>query len=210
MSYPNSGESQSGDQASDQWGQAGQWGSPPQHWGQQDPGGQPHGQPSGASAGWQHQAGWQQQWQQPSPGQSPSASFGQTSGGHQPPPRDRQTADANPFRAAFDFGFNHYVTPGLVKIIYVLAVILAVIWWIGGAIMTFVMGGAVNSASSEIYGNSGGSGGTGFIVLGVLDLLLGWIPALLWLLFIRIILEASMALVRLATDMRSLRHNAGA
>ena len=40
-------------------------------------------------------------------------------------------------------------------------------------------------------------------------LLLGWIPALLWLLFVRIVLEASLALVRVADDTRHIRDKVG-
>jgi hypothetical protein len=102
----------------------------------------------------------------------------------QPQQRQRSISDANPLRAAFDFRFTTYATPGLVKIIYILAAILAGIWWIGGALAYLLAGGPV---------------------IGIVWLLLGWIPALLWMLFVRIILEASLALVRVADDTRSIR-----
>lgn len=203
MSQQNPGGNQPNESSSQEhggWGQSGQWGSS----GQQHPGAQPHGQPSGPSTD------WQQQWQhQPSPnapyGPPPGGppGSGQTGGyGPQQPPR--AIADANPFRAAFDFSFGSYATPGLVKIIYVLAVILAAIWWIGGTIMTFIMGAAIMSVGDP-YGDSGSAAG---VVLGLFWLLLGWIPALLWLLLVRIALESSIALVRVADDMRHLRQSA--
>jgi hypothetical protein len=219
---PDGNESQSDEstasQPADQWRQPGQWGSSTPDWGQQHSTTQPVGQPPGSSAESWHQPDPSQGWQHApasAPQPQPGGFFGQSPGGYggphgQPPPPQqpspgiRRIADANPFRAAFDFGFNSYATPGLVKIIYVLATILAVIWWIGGTIMTFITGAAITS-----LGNPYGGGGAGGIVLGVFALLLGWIPALLWLLLVRIVLEASTALVRLADDMRRFRQNAG-
>lgn len=113
----------------------------------------------------------------------------------QQPQPQRRFSDANPLRAAFDFGFNSYATPGLVKIIYVLALIMAALWWLGGGLGALIAGIAAR--------NLGGGGGT--VALGVVGLLLGWIPALLWLLFVRIVLEASLALVRVADDARHIR-----
>ncbi|QGN34675.1 DUF4282 domain-containing protein [Microlunatus sp. Gsoil 973] len=107
----------------------------------------------------------------------------------------RRISDANPLRAAFDFGFNSYATPGLVKIIYVLALIVAALWWIGGGLTGLIAGVAAR----------GLGGGDGSVALGIIALLLGWIPALLWLLFVRIVLEASLALVRVADDARHIR-----
>jgi len=107
----------------------------------------------------------------------------------------KRFSDANPLRAAFDFRFDSYATPGLVKIIYILAAIIAGLWWIGGGLTALIAGMAASH-----YGGGGGS-----LVLGILGLLLGWIPALLWLLFVRIILEASLALVRIADDARNIR-----
>jgi hypothetical protein len=133
----------------------------------------------------------------------PTAPTGPTGGGtpysswqpQQPQQPQHRISDANPLRAAFDFGFNSYATPGLVKIIYVLALIVAALWWIGGGLTVLIAGVAARSLG----------GGDGSVALGVIALLLGWIPALLWLLFVRIVLEASLALVRVADDARHIR-----
>lgn len=163
------------------------------------------GYPTGQSFGSYPQGqGYQQ-------GQDPAVGFGQQQPGpvgypgwQQPAsgPADRKFDDANPLRAAFDFGFNRYATPGLVKIIYVLAVVIAAVWWIGGTITTFVLGAAVSDLGRMTTGSGGGGGG---IVLGIVSLLLGWIPALLWVLLVRVVLEAAMALVRVAEDARGIR-----
>lgn len=210
MSQQNSGENQPSNPSTPpgQW-PSGQWGSSAPDRGQQSSGPQPHGQPSAPSADW-GTGDWQQQWQQQPATAGPNPPYGAPPGGQSGygppgPPPHRSVSDANPFRAAFDFTFDSYATPGLVKIIYVLAVILAAIWWIGGTIMSFITGAAITSLGDP-YGESGGAGG---VVLGIFWLLLGWIPALLWLLLVRIMLEASIALVRVADDIRHLRQSAG-
>jgi len=163
---------------------------PDQHQSQPGPGNpyaDPYAKPPtaptrGSSFGtWQHQA---QPQTHPKPDRSPQQTL--------PPQR---FADANPLRAAFDFRFNSYATPGLVKIIYVLAAIIAGLWWIGGGLTALIAGIAAVHYSGKY----------GMRVLAVLGLLLGWIPSLLWLLFVRIILEASLALVRIADDVRNIR-----
>lgn len=151
---------------------------------------QPYQQPS---AGGPYQQSQPYDPNQPPAGPPAGGTFG--SWQPQPPQPQRRFSDANPLRAAFDFGFNSYATPGLVKIIYILAAIVAALWWIGGGLAALIAGIAARSF--------GGGGGT--VALGVVGLLLGWIPALLWLLFVRIILEASLALVRVADDARHIR-----
>lgn len=154
------------------------------------PSNQPYQQPS---AGGPYEQTQPYAANQPPTGPSAgSASFG--SWQPQPPQHQRRATDANPLKAAFDFSFNSYATPGLVKIIYILAAIVAGLWWIGGGLVALISGIAASSY-----------GGGGAIFLGVVGLLLGWIPALLWLLFVRIILEASLALVRVADDARHIR-----
>ena len=88
--------------------------------------------------------------------------------------------DANPLSALFDFSFNKFATPGLVKIVYILSVVVAVGTW-----LLWVLAGF----SASAFG--GGTGG------GVLALLFGWIPALLAIAFTRFILEGIVALIRI-------------
>ncbi|HEY9293848.1 MAG TPA: DUF4282 domain-containing protein [Microlunatus sp.] len=197
--------------SANQPGQPGQWQGQPSagQWQTADGGQWAQSQPSAG-----HQPNQPGAGQQPAPGafgaapQYPSGGGGQPptqptgyQGGWQQPPRSERLADANPIRAAFDFSFSRYATPGLVKIIYILAVVIAALWWIGGTIFTFIAGAAASSVSA--YGDSGGGGGT--VLLGFVTLLLGWIPALLWVLFVRVVLEGLMALVRVAEDARGIR-----
>ena len=198
-------------------GQPGQWQSQPSagQWPTQDSGQWAHNQPpAGQQPGQPGGAPQPGATQQSGPGAFGSAPPYAGGGAAQPPtqptgyqggwqqPRPRQPRDSNPIKSAFDFSFTRYATPGLVKIIYILAVIIAALWWIGGTIVTFVAGAAATSVS--VYGGSSGGGGGG-IFLGFVSLLLGWIPALLWVLFVRVVLEGLMALVRIAEDARGIR-----
>jgi hypothetical protein len=82
------------------------------------------------------------------------------------------------FAALFDFSFNSFVTPKIVKLVYVLATIaLALIYLI-----------LVISAFTE-------NGGLGIVVL-----LGGAVGALVYLAFIRMTLEFYFAIVRMSQD----------
>ncbi|HSN11008.1 MAG TPA: DUF4282 domain-containing protein [Propionibacteriaceae bacterium] len=83
----------------------------------------------------------------------------------------------------FDFSFDTYVTPRLVRIIYAIAVVLIGVGYLGYAILMLVL----------------------LPPLGLGILLLGWIPALLCLLSVRVGLEVTLATVRTAVDARALR-----
>lgn len=82
------------------------------------------------------------------------------------------------FGALFDFSFNSFVTPKIVKVVYVLFTI--------GMALALVVYVIVGFAADP--------------VIGVLVLLLGWIPALLYLAFIRMTLEFYYSVVRMSQD----------
>ncbi|MGC5628785.1 DUF4282 domain-containing protein [Georgenia sp. Z1344] len=87
------------------------------------------------------------------------------------------------FAKLFDLSFNDFITLTFAKIIYVLVIGIAAIGWL----MLVVTGFA-----------------TGEAMLGILALLLGWVPALLYLVLVRVGLESAIALIRTAqntTDM---------
>lgn len=115
-------------------------------------------------------------------------------GGTPPAPRPQRAplfADTNPFAAVFDLSFRSFATPGVVKIIYALAIALGVLSWIGSVILGFSAGSSPFVESTSTY--------------GVLNLLFGWIPALMWILLVRVGLELALATVRTAEDVRNLR-----
>lgn len=107
-------------------------------------------------------------------GQPPSGSSGTGYGGPAPSSETKGF-----FGALFDFSFNTFVTPKIVKIVYVLVTILLALAWIVYVIIGF--------ATEEP-------------AIGVLVLLLGWIPALLYLAFIRMTLEFYYSVVRMSQD----------
>ncbi len=83
------------------------------------------------------------------------------------------------FGALFDFSFTSFVTPKIVKVVYVLATVgLALLYLI------FVITGFAGDQP----------------LVGVLVLLLGWIPFLIYLALVRMTLEFYFALVRMSED----------
>ncbi|MDO5502854.1 MAG: DUF4282 domain-containing protein, partial [Actinomycetia bacterium] len=83
------------------------------------------------------------------------------------------------FGALFDFGFNHFVTPKIVKIVYILLTVLTVL----SAIFSLV--GAL------------ASGEAGMIIIGLFIIPL---VAIMFLALIRMSLEMYYAVIRLSED----------
>ena len=104
----------------------------------------------------------------------PSEPFGQAS----PPP----TASGKGFFGAlFDFKFEHFITPIIVKVVYILALVGLVIGW-----LVFLAVGFAQDATS-----------------GVIVLVLGPIALVLYLAFIRMTLEFYLAIVRMSQDIHT-------
>jgi len=82
------------------------------------------------------------------------------------------------FGALFDFKFEHFITPIIVKVVYVLALVALVLFWL------------VFLASS--FSQSAG--------LGAVVLVLGPVAIILYLAFIRMTLEFYLAIVRMSED----------
>ncbi len=117
--------------------------------------------------------------------------MGMTPGGWQPPPpwneeqwrqwthRAEAAGDSKGlFGALFDFRFEHFVTPKLVKVAYVLVTAFVVLSYLYVALASLAV-----------------SPGAGAVVL-----LLGWIPATLYLAFSRMALEFYLSVVRMSED----------
>ena len=92
------------------------------------------------------------------------------------------SADASFFRALFDLSFTRFITPMIVKFVYVLMIVVIAIVYLFYAILLFQAG------SSSI---------------GVLWLLvIGPIASVLWLAIARMTLEFYLAVVRVSEDVR--------
>ncbi|GAA1983174.1 hypothetical protein GCM10009718_20540 [Isoptericola halotolerans] len=84
------------------------------------------------------------------------------------------------FGALFDYSFTNYVTPKVVKIIYIIVTILIAFWWLIALIASFV-----TLFSDQWY-------------LGLIGILFGWIVALVYLALWRIGLEFVQAIVSIS------------
>ena len=82
------------------------------------------------------------------------------------------------FGALFDFRFDHFITPIIVKVVYLLAFAGLVLGW-----LIFLIAGFSQSAGS-----------------GLAILVLGPIAVILYLAFIRMTLEFYLAIVRMSED----------
>ncbi|UAL30119.1 DUF4282 domain-containing protein [Nocardioides rotundus] len=82
------------------------------------------------------------------------------------------------FGALFDFKFEHFITPMIVKVVYILTLVFLVLGWLFYVIFAF----SQNSAA------------------GLAVLLLGPIVLVLYLAFIRMTLEFYLAIVRMSQD----------
>jgi hypothetical protein len=104
----------------------------------------------------------------------PNEPFGQPT----PPP----TASGKGFFGAlFDFKFEHFITPMIVKFVYVLVMVALVIGW-----LVFLVAGFADSVTS-----------------GVFALVVGPILLVLYLAFIRMTLEFYLAIVRMSQDIHT-------
>ena len=125
-----------------------------------------------------------QGWQQQPPGYPPpGGGFGQQPPPGWGPPPDQgggygAPARRSSFAALFDFSFTTFATPGLIKLLYVMGMVLLVIAWLGYTVFGFLADPG----------------------LGFLALFLGGVLVLFYLAFLRLILEFYFAVVRMSED----------
>lgn len=100
-------------------------------------------------------------------------------GGYPPfPSGSRQPSQKNVFAALFDITFSTFITPTIIKAVYLIVMIVLGLVWIGWTIAGF----------SDSAG------------LGILVLIGGAVVMLLYLAFIRMTLEFYLAIVRMSED----------
>lgn len=159
--------------------QPGQPGQPGHHAGPSGPSGQPTGAGYGGypSYGQPPQSSPPTQpWNQPPP---PSAPWGPSGGA----PHGNAT-NKSFFAKLFDLSFSEFVTPSVVKIVYILAMIGVGFLWLGLSIAAF--------QTSAVFG---------IVVL----LVLGPLYALFLLIITRITFEFYVAVIRIAEDVREIK-----
>lgn len=104
--------------------------------------------------------------------------YGQNPYGQSPSGRQPEAPQKGFFGALFDFKFDHFITPIIVKVVYVLALVGLVLGWL------FFMLAAFSQSTGA----------------GIAILVLGPIAIVIYLAFIRMTLEFYLAVVRLSED----------
>lgn len=99
----------------------------------------------------------------------------------------------------FDFSFRSFITLSFAKVIFVIAIVLAGLWWLFAIISGFGMGGIQEALSPFGSGRGGGT-----VIFGVMALLFGWIPPAIFLILVRLGLEFSVATIRTAQNTSQL------
>lgn len=87
------------------------------------------------------------------------------------------------FESLFDFSFNHFITPSIIKVLYVLGLIVIGLSYLSFIIAAFGVNGA----------------------FGIITLLLGLIASVVWVAFWRVTLEFLLSVVRMSEDIHDLR-----
>lgn len=86
------------------------------------------------------------------------------------------------FKALFDLSFSNFITLTFAKIVYIVLIAVCILVW-----LSFVLMGFYNDST-----------------MGFLTLLFGWIPAVVNIILVRLSLEASVALIRVAQNTTEL------
>ena len=139
--------------------------------GQQGWSGGPQQQPYPGGYGQQPPSGWAGY---PQPGQPPQPGYGMPPG----PIGGPQGQAKGAFAALFDFDFNTFATPAVVKILYIVGMVLLGLLYVGLLITGFAQG----------------------VGVGLLALVGGAIAVLFYLILFRITLEFYYAVVRMSED----------
>lgn len=107
----------------------------------------------------------------------PQGGYGYQGGGAPPPPPPPPPAK-NPLAALFDFSFNHFITPVIIKVVYVVATILLGLLW-----LIWLIAGFSQS-----------------VLLGLGVLIVGSVAVIIWLAFLRMTLEFYLSIVRMSEE----------
>ena len=134
-------------------------------------GGQPQYPPPGGYGGQQPAGGW---------GQPPA---GQPGGYGAPGTGPAPDQGGNTFGALFDFSFNRFATPGLIKLVYIVGTVLLILGWLGYIIVGF----------------------TTNAILGLIALVVGAVFVLFAMAMLRMSLEFYFAVVRMSEDIHNRR-----
>jgi len=122
------------------------------------------------------------------PPQSPGGGYPQPGpGGAQGGPSSNSVEAKGFFAGLFDFSFQTFVTLKFAKFIYIIVMVVIGLW----ALFGWLIGSIVLMTQEPL--------------VGLLSLLLGWIPMLLALIFARLMLEFYVAMARTAQNTAGTR-----
>lgn len=145
---------------------------------------QPPHQPQGGQQPYPTQPGQPgQPGQQPHPYQQQPPHYPQP--GQQPPQGQAATEAKGFLGALFDFSFDSFVTIKFIKFIYILSIAFLVLLWLFYVVVGFVWDPGAGAAA----------------------LLLGWIPVILYVIWIRVVLEFLVSTVRTAQNTSAMRED---
>lgn len=109
-------------------------------------------------------------------------------------PAAQKSGEVNFFRAMFDFKFDHFITVKFSSFLYIVAILVALLLWLGQIVSAVVFGSLLGSMGS-FYGEASFNA-----VPLVLAIVFGWIPSVISLIAMRLGLEFSVATVRTAQN----------
>lgn len=106
------------------------------------------------------------------------------------------------FTSLFSVKFDHYITVKFASVIYAIAIVLAILQWISCILLGFTLGGYFDDLSNSYYSSSSSLS----VILGILAILFGWVPALIQLIGCRLFLEFFVATIRTAESTTAMKN----
>ena len=100
-------------------------------------------------------------------------------------------------RSLFDVRFEKFITIRFASVIYIIGIVVAALGYIGTVVSAIILAVA-GSAASSYYGSSGM--GPGGVMLILSAIFLGWIPAFVQIIVMRVVIEFVVANVRTAIN----------
>lgn len=199
-----------------QFSQAGQYNDPQNQYGQPEQ----YGQQNQFAHGGQYNQGGQYstqnqygQYEQPSQAQYPQnseyAAYSQADYAgsqhapvgnfQQPVPQQNAGGDSGFFKSLFDFRFDNFIAVRWAGFIYVIAIVVAVLSWLG-TIVGGIVTGAAAGAAAGFYSNAPSFSPWPLL----LAIIFGWIVPALWVIFVRLVLELIVANVKTAENTKRI------
>lgn len=122
----------------------------------------------------------------------------------QPAPEHSAGSNSGFFKSLFDFRFNNFIAVRWAGFIYIIAIVVAVLSWLGSIIGGILTGAAAGSASA--YFGQAPSFSPWPLLLAII---FGWIIPALWVIFVRLALELLVSNVKTAENTKKIADSLG-